>query len=119
MTIKSNDPKQQLGTPRRGEQITSGMLRQMADKIRNSIVGGQGILVRRISDQLVIDATGGNGGGGTSGTNWYTATTKAGLIDASTVAETSMARVTAGDDQGSVYVVNVNKNGWLSINFWE
>ena len=116
--MPSNDPTQMLNTPQRGEQVTAAMLRQMWDKIRNSIKGGRGITIRRMGDEIMIESTA-RGGGTTAASSVYTAETKAELPDASTVPETSFARVTAGADQGSVYVVNVNKNGWLSINFWE
>jgi hypothetical protein len=50
---------------------------------------------------------------------WYTATSKAGLPDASTVAETALGRVTSGAQQGMICVVNPAKNGWDAINFFE
>lgn len=59
----------------------------------------------------------GEGSGG--GVVWYTATTKAGLPAASSVAETSLGRVTAGAQAGMVCVVNPAKNGWDAINFME
>jgi len=58
-------------------------------------------------------------GSGEFPTIWYTATSKAGLPDASTVEETALGRVTAGDQAGMVCVVNPDKDGWDAINFFE
>ena len=116
-----NDPSQKLKTPMAGQPITASMLRQISEKIRNSIKPGKGIFIRRAADELIIEATakGKGGGSGGGGVIWYTAETKAGLPDASTVAETALGRVTAGDNAGMVCVVNPLKNGWDAINFCE
>ena len=49
---------------------------------------------------------------------WITATTFAGLTDASTVEETTLGRVTAGDDKGKIYKVNADKDGWEIVGGW-
>lgn len=115
-----NDPSQKIQPLRQGDVITAAMLRQIVDKVLRSVIGGQGCIVQRIGDQAVINVTalpaaGGGGGGGAV----YTAATKAGLVDASTVPETSFARVTAGADKGTMYVVNPEKTGWTAFNFFE
>jgi len=117
----SNDPTQKLTTPNAGQPITAAMLRQLAEKIVNSIKPGKGIVIRRAADQITIEAKakGTAGSGGSGATIWYTAETKAGLTDASTVAETALGRVTAGANQGMVCVVNPDKDGWDAINFCE
>jgi hypothetical protein len=50
---------------------------------------------------------------------WYTATTKAGLPDATTVAITALGRVTGGADNGMICVVNEDGDGWDALNFCE
>ena len=115
--MPSNDPTQMLNTPQRGEQVTAAMLRQMWDKIRNSIKGGRGITIRRMGDEIMIESTA-RGGGTTAGTTWYTADTEAELPSASSVAETALARVTTGADAGVIFIVNPTKTGWSAINRW-
>jgi len=116
-----NDPTQKLTTPGKGQAITAGMLRQVSEKIVGSIKAGKGIFIRRAADQITIELIdrGAKGGGSGGGLGWVTATTKAGLTDASTVAETMLGRVTAGANAGMVCVVNPDKDGWDAINFCE
>lgn len=53
-----------------------------------------------------------------SSVGWVTASTFVGLPNASTVEDTTFARVTAGDDIGKIYKVNANKNGWEIVGGW-
>lgn len=46
---------------------------------------------------------------------WYTATTKAGLPNTDLL-ETALGRVTAGIDQGVIYIRNPANNGWVAVN---
>ena len=52
-------------------------------------------------------------------TGWVKAATKAELPDPSTLDETTLGRVTGGDDQGMVCIINPAKDGWDAWNFFE
>lgn len=50
---------------------------------------------------------------------WYTAATKAELLNDETILETALGRVTGGAQQGMVCIRNPNNDGWDAINFFE
>lgn len=102
--------------PPRNEPITANFLAKMKWLILNSLVGGDGITVQRSGERVIVSANrAGNGLGAMSGgVKMYTATTKAGLP--SGVSETSMGRVTAGADQGVVYIRDSGNSGWVALN---
>lgn len=60
------------------------------------------------------------GGSGTGiASDWYLAESKDQLPAASSVPITAMARITAGDQKGSVLIVSADETNWVSINIFE
>jgi len=58
---------QQVQTPAKGEAITAAMLNKLMEAMFNRIKSGRGILVKRIGQNIIVEAQSGVGGGGASG----------------------------------------------------
>ncbi len=125
--MKMDKPTHNMSPRRRGDDLTASTINQLMAKIRASIVGGKGILIRRGGDQIIIETARGGIGGSNGGapstaapTLWYTAASKATLTDASTVSATALARVQSEtSENGMVCIVNPDGDGWDAINFCE
>lgn len=115
------DPNQRAKAPGYGQAITSADLRKIVALVLQNLRGGDGILVERHGQNVIVRlAAGARGAGGGGGwNNFYDATTKAGLIGATNVPEKSFARVTAGSQKGMVAVPNPDRDGWDALNFFE
>jgi hypothetical protein len=106
--------------PRNGDKLTPDILRRMKALILQTVKGGPGILVKRVGESVVVEATGQQGGKPASGAaqGWVTATTKAGLVDPPN--NRYLARVDgSGSDDGMVCIANPDGSGWDAINFFE
>lgn len=115
------DANQKIRAPKYGQAITAADLQKIVALIMQTVRGGDGILVERHGQNVIIRLAAGprGGGGGTGWNNFYDATTKAGLIAAENVPEKSFARVTAGAQKGMVAVPNPDRDGWDALNFFE
>jgi len=118
------DPNQRTKAPGYGQAITSADLRKIVALILQNLTGGDGILVERHGQNVVVKlaagARGAGGGGGSGPTIWYTATTKAGLPDAAdSIVSTALGRVTAGTLQGACFVRHPTTDDWVSFTHLE
>lgn len=112
---KKYDPHQITKVPKNAP-VTHEFLAKIKHLILNSLIGGDGVLVERMGENVIIRLRA-QPRGGSGGRGMYTATTKAGLP--SGVGETSMGRVTAGGDQGMMCIRNPDNDGWDAINVCE
>lgn len=118
------DPNQRTRAPGYGQAITSADLRKIVALVLQNLRGGDGILVERHGQNVIVrlaaGARGAGGGGGSGPTIWYTATTKAGLPDAADgIVSTALGRVTAGTLQGACFVRHPTTDDWVSFTHLE
>jgi len=110
------NPSQKIPSASRGKLLSADMVNTIVAAMKRMVVGGDGIRVEVMGDQIRINAKRqlipvGRGGGGVS---VYTATTKAGLDEP--VSHVSFGRVTDGADKGVMYVRNPDNDGWDAFN---
>jgi len=115
------NPSQKIPSASRGKLLSADMVNTIVAAMKRMVVGGDGIRVEVMGDQIRINAKRqlipvGRGGGGD--TLWCkTATTKAGLEEP--VGEIYFGRVTAGTDQGMMCVRNPDNDGWNAFTHFE
>lgn len=107
---------QRLGEPKRGQRMTAARESSLITQMRRLIRGGRGVLVESAGDQVVISVK--PQGRGAGGLIVHKAPTFDELPAATGVDEGSFGRVTAGDDQGMMCVVDPSKTGWHSFTHW-
>lgn len=115
------DTNQKVKPARAGEAIRSADLQKIVALILQTVKGGRGVLVKRVGQSIIIEAEQGkvaSGGGGGSGSVFYSAKTKAGLPSEPNLYK--FGRVDGvGADNGMVCVVNPDHDGWDALNFFE
>ena len=117
------DPNQRAKTPRYGQAITAADLRKLLSLVLQCVRGGDGILVERHGQSIIVRLAAGArgaGGGGGGQVDWYTAATKAALPDAADgIISTALGRVTAGAQQGMCCVRHPTTDDWVSFTHLE
>lgn len=110
---------QKINDARPGQPMKADMVNHIIAVVKRMIVDGRGTTVGRMGDQICINASSGpvgNGGGGGGPQVDYTAASKTLLEAYMGVVEYARGRVTAGADQGVVYVRNPANDGWDALN---
>ena len=111
------NPSQKLTDVGRGEHAKAGTLNHMVAALKRLIVGGHGIRVEVMGDQIRINAKRQLipvGGGGTQAD--YTAASKILLEEYTDVVDYARGRVTGGADKGVFYIRNPDNDGWDAVN---
>ena len=117
------DPNQRVRGTGYGQAITSADLRKIVALVLQNLRGGDGILVERHGQNVIVRLAAGArgaGGGGTFPTIWYTEASKAALPDAADgIISTALGRVTAGAQQGMCCVRHPTTDDWVSFTHLE
>lgn len=110
---------QKIPTFTKGEVLRADSLSHLVAAMKRMIVGGPGVEVKPMRDQIAINIKQGpipRAGGGDGVQVYYTAASRA-LLDAYTdVVVYARGRVIAGDDNGTDYIRNPDNDGWVAAN---
>ncbi len=112
--MKMDKPTHNMSPRRRGDDLTASTINQLMAKIRASIVGGKGILIRRGGDQIIIEtARGGRSSGRSTSGGFipYLAESEEELPE--DVDAYAQGFITEGDDVSAWYQRNRANDGWV------
>lgn len=110
-------PTQKIQPPTRGQRVTAA--REQASMVQNQrrIVGGKGIVVRPMADQIVVEAVATPSGTPSGGGITVYKEPSAAQLPAN-VAAHSLGFITDGVEKGAWYERTVENDGWQGRTIW-